>query len=111
MHIHDRACPARVPEETCCRRPSEGGHADERCGSEKPRATGCSSLADIEARTSELGLGLASRYLVDQAAQLIGALRVAIQDRWALRVLPVGACRLDRRAGSVIMAGCPGPSR
>jgi hypothetical protein len=34
------------------------------------------SARDIEARTSELSLGLASRYLIDQAAQLIGALRL-----------------------------------
>ena len=39
------------------------------------------SARDIEARTSELGLGLASRYLIDQAAQLIGALRLWAESR------------------------------
>jgi hypothetical protein len=39
------------------------------------------SARDIEARTSELSLGLASRYLIDQAAQLIGALRLWAESR------------------------------
>jgi hypothetical protein len=39
------------------------------------------SKRDIAARTGELGLGLASRYLIDQAGQLIGALRLWAESR------------------------------
>ena len=39
------------------------------------------STREIEACTSELGLRLASRYFIDQAAQLIGALRLWAESR------------------------------
>lgn len=70
----------------CQRRPAEEGRVKE--GTQVNTADVKSleqlvarSARDIEARTSELGLGLASRYLIDQAAQLIGALRLWAESR------------------------------
>jgi hypothetical protein len=77
MHaIHDRRA---WPE--CQRRPAAEGLVKEGAQVNTAEVKSLEQLVarstrDIEARTSELGLGLASRYLIDQAAQLIGALRL-----------------------------------